>query len=192
VNLEVQSLLGHHGRGHGRGHHVHDHVHDHELHLNNSLFSTIVVVVSGGSHLVTLLPLNFEFDSVPFSISSLCLSTTVTVHHPYTPTTTITMSQPEKVTPSYLGPAGQQAPPSIYAVLKDQVMAPQYRDDNLRYVYLLSQRFFQHQTTMTFCCESFRKHHADRVVYSEQPLSSPQASSLSEAVGVRLCSQSSR
>jgi len=46
------------------------------------------------------------------------------------------MSQPEKVTPSYLGPAGQQAPPSIYAVLKDQVMAPQYRDDNLRYVHL--------------------------------------------------------
>ena len=45
------------------------------------------------------------------------------------------MSQPEKVTPSYLGPAGQQAPPSIYAVLKDQVMAPQYRDDNLRYVH---------------------------------------------------------
>jgi hypothetical protein len=44
------------------------------------------------------------------------------------------MSQPEKVTPSYLGPAGQQAPPSIYAILKDQVMAPQYRDDNLRYV----------------------------------------------------------
>jgi hypothetical protein len=42
------------------------------------------------------------------------------------------MSQPEKITPSYLGPAGQQAPPSIYAVLKDQVMAPQYRDDNLR------------------------------------------------------------
>jgi hypothetical protein len=49
------------------------------------------------------------------------------------------MSQPEKVTPSYLGPAGQQAPPSIYAVLKDQVMAPQYRDDNLRYVHLISQ-----------------------------------------------------
>jgi len=44
------------------------------------------------------------------------------------------MSQPEKVTPSYLGPAGQQELPSLYAALKEQVLAPQYRDDNLRYV----------------------------------------------------------
>jgi len=57
------------------------------------------------------------------------------------------MSQPEKVTPSYLGPAGQQAPPSLYAVLKDQVMAPQYRDDNLRYVLLSA-----HLTSLPSSC----------------------------------------
>ena len=60
------------------------------------------------------------------------------------------MSQPEKVTPSYLGPAGQQAPPSIYAVLKDQVMAPQYRDDNLRYVHLPSHMIIE-RDAMLFC-----------------------------------------
>jgi hypothetical protein len=55
MNLEAQFLLDHHG--HGRDHHVHAHVHDHELRelrSNNSLSSAIMVVVSGGSHLVTL------------------------------------------------------------------------------------------------------------------------------------------
>jgi hypothetical protein len=69
------------------------------------------------------------------------------------------MSQPEKVTPSYLGPAGQQAPPSIYAVLKEQVMAPQYRDDNLRYVHLhIFNACFQSWIMTIFCLEPLREH----------------------------------
>jgi hypothetical protein len=43
------------------------------------------------------------------------------------------MSQPEKITPSYLGPAGQESGPTLYSALKHQVLAPEYRDDNLRY-----------------------------------------------------------
>jgi hypothetical protein len=86
MNLEVQCLRDHHGRG--RDHRVHAHVHDHELHLNNSFLSAIMVVTSGGSQLVThCCHFYFEFDSVPFSISSFYeyLYHRHYTSHPHTP-----------------------------------------------------------------------------------------------------------
>jgi hypothetical protein len=72
MNLEVQSLRGHHGRD--RDHHVHAHGHDHELHLNNSSFSTIMVVISGGSQLVTVATSTLNLIPSPFRFHpSVCL-----------------------------------------------------------------------------------------------------------------------
>jgi hypothetical protein len=84
MNLEVQFLPDHHG--HDRDHRVHAHVHDHELHLNNSLFSTIMVESSGGRsarHSVATSTLNLIPS--PFRFHPSTSTSTVTVHHPYTP-----------------------------------------------------------------------------------------------------------